>query len=600
MSADFTPEKKDYKVLPPFKMQVLTNFPYIEADFDALTNYQLLCKVVEYLNMVIHNENEVTEEVTGLYNAYVSLQNYVNNYFDNLDVQEEINNKLDEMAESGQLTDIIAQYLGLAGMITYNNVSEMKSAQNLVNGSKCQTLGYTSINDGGGSIYKVRTITNDDVVDEATIIALHDNTLIAELIIEDKLKPVQFGAIGDGTTDDTTAVRNCLKYCINNSKECYIDKKYYIKSSLLTNNDYNSTVNILLKGNCLPYHNYSIDNYGGIKFDSGLNLFDGITISGIISNICFAPTSRTQTGSIFNNCSLSRLRFENNFVCNILAFMNNSSAGAVTKILNNRMLTIYYFGKVTTPNKSFTDSEIAGNYINGGEEMNNNNCFEFTAWGGSSVHDNFIDYYRTIYAPTATSSTKGELPSSVNNQYQVFKYLYFKGTNISSITFNSVNDVFNWNDPTKLTKINNFTPLTYTGHDSQEHEYPPFILMVEPTCLVSIQNAYLQSNLDNIVFIYKPLTQYQYGKSILTCNGNVSFDKYHYPVTHADSLYNGGTYKKNYVNIPFARTLESLPTVSSGWNDYYGGERVYYNNEFYRLIYDTDNSKFDWIIDYSI
>ena len=111
MSADFTPEKEDYKILTPFKMQVLTNFPYIEADFDALTNYELLCKIVEYLNAVIHNENEITEQVTGLYNAYVSLQNYVNNYFDNLDIQEEINNKLDAMVEDGTFANILEGYI---------------------------------------------------------------------------------------------------------------------------------------------------------------------------------------------------------------------------------------------------------------------------------------------------------------------------------------------------------------------------------------------------------------------------------------------------------------------------------------------------------
>ena len=133
MSADFTPEKEDYKILTPFKMQVLTNFPYIEADFDALTNYGLLCKVVEYLNNVITNENEVTEQVTSLYNAYVSLQAYVNqeigdfettvtnrvdglesymnNYFNNLDVQQEINNKLDAMAADGTLTNLIKDYV---------------------------------------------------------------------------------------------------------------------------------------------------------------------------------------------------------------------------------------------------------------------------------------------------------------------------------------------------------------------------------------------------------------------------------------------------------------------------------------------------------
>lgn len=111
MSANYTPEKEDLEILTPFKMQVLTNFPYIEADFDALTNYQLLCKVVEYLNNVISETNEVTEQTLSLYNAYVALQNYVNDYFDNLNLQEEVNIKLDEMATDGSLTLLIKNYV---------------------------------------------------------------------------------------------------------------------------------------------------------------------------------------------------------------------------------------------------------------------------------------------------------------------------------------------------------------------------------------------------------------------------------------------------------------------------------------------------------
>ena len=111
MSANYTPEKEDLKILTPFKMQVLTNFPYIEADFDALTNYQLLCKIVEYLNEVIAETNEVTERTLSLYNAYVALENYVNNYFDNLDLSEEVSKKLDEMAEDGTLTNLIKSYV---------------------------------------------------------------------------------------------------------------------------------------------------------------------------------------------------------------------------------------------------------------------------------------------------------------------------------------------------------------------------------------------------------------------------------------------------------------------------------------------------------
>ena len=214
-------------------MQRLTNFPYIEEDFDALTNYELLCKVVEYLNKVIENENNQNDAINELAEAFNNLKSYVEEYFDNLDVQEEINNKLDEMAESGQLTDIIAQYLGLAGMITFNTVAEMKEATNLVNGSKCATLGYHEINDGGNSFYKVRTITNDDVVDEALIIELADDSLIAELITNE-INPIQCGCYGDGTHDDTANFQKAA----NSGKAINLLSKTYLISSTITLNNF--------------------------------------------------------------------------------------------------------------------------------------------------------------------------------------------------------------------------------------------------------------------------------------------------------------------------------------------------------------------------
>ena len=110
-NVNFTPDAPNFKTLVRMSFQGLTNFPYIEEDFDSLTNYGFLSKVVEYLNEVISNNNEQNDTITGLYNAYVSLQNYVNDYFGNLDVQEEINNKLDAMTESGELTQLIKNYV---------------------------------------------------------------------------------------------------------------------------------------------------------------------------------------------------------------------------------------------------------------------------------------------------------------------------------------------------------------------------------------------------------------------------------------------------------------------------------------------------------
>ena len=207
---DFKPVMKDYKKLTPFKFQILQSFPFIAEDFDSLTNYELLCKVVEYLNDVINNENNVEDNVTALYNSFVELQNYVNNYFDNLDVQEEINNKLDEMVEEGTLQEIIADYLNSKAIFGFDTVESMKNATNLINGSYARTLGYYTRNDSGSATYKIRTITNEDVIDEMFIISLNDETLIAELIIDYPLAVEKIGAKGDNTQDDTIFIQNAL------------------------------------------------------------------------------------------------------------------------------------------------------------------------------------------------------------------------------------------------------------------------------------------------------------------------------------------------------------------------------------------------------
>lgn len=173
----------NFKKLPPFKWFVLQNFPFIEADFDAITYYQLLCKIVDYLNKVIDENNLIGEQTENLTNAFNELQDYVNHYFDNLDIQNEINIKLDEMAESGELADLVSQYLQSQAIIGFQTSNDLKNATNLGNNSIVRTLGDLSVNDGKGAFYKVRTRLNSDVPDGYNLISL-DNTenLVAEII----------------------------------------------------------------------------------------------------------------------------------------------------------------------------------------------------------------------------------------------------------------------------------------------------------------------------------------------------------------------------------------------------------------------------------
>ena len=68
-----------FRQLVLMNMQQLTNFPYIEKDFDALTDYELLCLVVKFLNDVIANQNEQNDSITRMYQSFLALQEYINN-----------------------------------------------------------------------------------------------------------------------------------------------------------------------------------------------------------------------------------------------------------------------------------------------------------------------------------------------------------------------------------------------------------------------------------------------------------------------------------------------------------------------------------------
>lgn len=213
MSANFTPEQKDYKSYQSFgtfRLFVLENFPFIAEDFDALTYYQMLCKVVGYLNDVITNNESLQYNQTELLDAFNELQSYVNTYFDNLDLQTEINNKLDQMAQDGTLQEIIADYLDTQAIFCYDTVNDMKQATNLINGSYTKTLGYYSKNDGGSGLYKIRTFTTSDVIDEGKIIKISENLIAELIIINNTINPKQFGAIGDNLTDDSINLLKCF------------------------------------------------------------------------------------------------------------------------------------------------------------------------------------------------------------------------------------------------------------------------------------------------------------------------------------------------------------------------------------------------------
>jgi hypothetical protein len=122
--ADFTPTLGNYRTLQPFRYWCQKVLPLVYDD--SLSYYELLCKVVDYLNKSMEDVETLHGDVTNIHKAYVELQNYVNNYFSTLDVQEEINNKLDGMASDGSLSILLKAIIGNNSLPTFvNSTSDM-------------------------------------------------------------------------------------------------------------------------------------------------------------------------------------------------------------------------------------------------------------------------------------------------------------------------------------------------------------------------------------------------------------------------------------------------------------------------------------------
>ena len=159
----------------PYMLQTIGAIPtsyLISMTYDE----QLLC-LKNYL------ETEVVPKMNENIDKVNNLIIFINEFFENLDLQEEVNNKIQQMYEDGDLQEIITSYLEINGILAFDTVSSMSAATNLIDGSSCKTLGNLTYNDGKGAFYKVRTITSGDTVDGVNIIALSvSDTLIAELL----------------------------------------------------------------------------------------------------------------------------------------------------------------------------------------------------------------------------------------------------------------------------------------------------------------------------------------------------------------------------------------------------------------------------------
>lgn len=118
----------EIKTIAPFRNFCMTIGALPTSYLESMSYYEMLAWLCKYL------ENTINPAINNNAEALKELQEYVANYFDNLDVQEEINTKLDEMADDGTLAQIInVEMIGTLSDLNTTDKTDLVSAVNEVN-----------------------------------------------------------------------------------------------------------------------------------------------------------------------------------------------------------------------------------------------------------------------------------------------------------------------------------------------------------------------------------------------------------------------------------------------------------------------------------
>ena len=228
MHANFTPTLDGYTNQKPFRFWCQKVLPLVYDD--SISYYELLCKVVHYLNNVIKDISSMGHNIDDLLDAFIKLQDYVNNYFDNLDLQGEVNNVIERMIKDGTFSALFG---------TADTVEVMQNTLYSV-GRFVTTEGYYYKGDGGNNTY----ITTSESVNDLSIKSKKVDDLYFTAVEIFNAKKFDGSGSNMQTNDRGSASINILRY---GCKKYPTENGEYPESSEISNEyDCSSILNSLL------------------------------------------------------------------------------------------------------------------------------------------------------------------------------------------------------------------------------------------------------------------------------------------------------------------------------------------------------------------
>lgn len=294
---------KQIKPLNPFGTFVCSLGAIPTSYKESLSYEEQLLWLLNYIETVLLPAvNDNAEAIIELQNLYIKLKEYVDNYFSDLNVQNEINNKLDEMAEDGTLAKIINEdiFNGLndkIGNLDNLTTDDKSSLVNAIN----EVDSHSDTNTANiGSLNNLTTDSKSSLVSAINEVDSNNNQAFTDI-----------GNLNNLNTDNKSSLVNAINEVDTNINNLTIVGGEDVTFTLSNGNIINNNIRIaksINKAICKLYGRIEINNLtaGNITLTSNDT---GLRPSTNFSAYCHAVTMFHKTNGGFDFHTVETLMF---------------------------------------------------------------------------------------------------------------------------------------------------------------------------------------------------------------------------------------------------------------------------------------------------
>lgn len=260
-------------------------FPY--SNFHDLNLDWVLQKVKE----AMQGYAELSTKVDGFEVTLQGALDYINNYFKNLDVQDEIDKKLQEMADSGELANIVSQFL--KAPFVYSSYASAVQDNLKVN-----------------SIFIIRRYALENfsssgmiffIVKDPTSTTIPYNDKYAECITP-IITPESLGASTRGTTNADNIIKICIEYSLK-GYTIIVDGTYKLNNSYIVNDNFviKNPKYINPTNRLIQYNKLNISFSGSQTMINGIKYSNEIKTGASFQGSCYNSNTKRIIMALTNN-----------------------------------------------------------------------------------------------------------------------------------------------------------------------------------------------------------------------------------------------------------------------------------------------------------